>query len=249
MRLPARGGGDDRKVDLWHLVWADEFDGSAGARPDPAVWRAETGGHGWGNNELQGYTADPENASVDGTGSLAIVARRCGGSYTSARLMTKGLFTVRYGVVEARIRWPGGRGVWPCFWMLGQDIDAVGWPRCGEIDIAECFGTGEQQVRGTVHGPGYSGDGGVSGACSLEGDGFHLYAVHWTPDRIIWYADGQPYHVLTRKDLPGPWVFDHDFYLLLNVAVGGRYSVTPPEDERFPRTMLVDYVRVYQRSP
>jgi beta-glucanase (GH16 family) len=241
------------------LVWADEFDGPAGAPPDPRTWQPETGGHGWGNAELQYYTGDASNAALDGAGHLAITVRRAdpelaaarydGCRYTSARLITKDLKSFRYGLIEASIKVSGGRGIWPAFWLLGTDIDQAGWPGCGEIDVMEDFGTGPAVVHGTVHGPGYSGDGGISGALDtgapLAGD-FHVYAVDWEPDRIRWYFDETCYHAVTPAALHGnPWVFDHDFYLLLNVAAGGTASVTPDDSTPFPQAMLVDYIRVY----
>jgi beta-glucanase (GH16 family) len=231
------------------LVWADEFDGPAGAPPDPRTWRPETGGHGWGNAELQYYTAETANAALDGAGHLAIRARHDNRHYTSARLITKNLRSVRYGAIEASIKLPGGRGIWPAFWLLGNDIDDVGWPSCGEIDVMENFGTDPAAVHGAVHGPGYYGDTGIGGeldaGAPLAAD-FHAYAVHWEPDRIRWFFDGTCYHTVTPASLRGnPWVFDHDCYLLLNVAVGGTASVPPDGSTPFPQTMLVDYVCVY----
>jgi beta-glucanase (GH16 family) len=243
----------------WSLVWSDEFDGAAGSPADPAIWRPEVGGHGWGNRELQYYTDSVENAALDGAGNLAIVARwaepeqrdhRFGGCpYTSARLITKDRFAFSYGLVQARIQQPRGRGVWPAFWMLGQNIDHVGWPQCGEIDVMENFGKDPAVVHGTVHGPGYSGASGVTAAYDTGmslADEFHLYAVVWEPDRIDWYLDDELYGTVTPGDLRGkPWVFDHEFFLLLNVAVGGTFSVTPDSSVAFPQTMLIDYIRVY----
>jgi len=236
------------------LRWSDEFEGPAGSPPDRRIWQPETGGHGWGNAELQYYTDSTANAALDGTGNLAIMVRQAdpgeygGCAYTSARLISRDRMTVRYGLVEARIQVPSALGVWSACWMLGQDIDAVGWPRCGEIDVMEHFGTGPAVVQGTAHGPGFSGGQGIAGSCevgpSLDGD-FHTYAVSWEPDRIRWYADGALYHAVTPADLRGrPWVFDHDFYVLLNVAVGGTASRRPDSPVSFPQTMLVDYVRV-----
>jgi beta-glucanase (GH16 family) len=229
------------------VVWADDFDGPAGAPVDAAAWGFEVGGNGWGNEELQVYTAGTANAALDGAGCLAITARRePDGGYTSARLVTKGRMTVRHGLVTARVKVPGGRGIWPAFWMLGADIDTAGWPACGEIDVMECFGTDPRTVQGTVHGPGYAGRDGVSGrhhAAADLADDFHDYAVRWEPESVTWLFDGTPYHRVTPADLPGPWRFEHDFYLLLNVAVGGSFSV-PPDATDFPRTMLVDSVTV-----
>ena len=240
------------------LAWSDEFDGPAGSPPDPGTWRPETGGHGWGNAELQYYTGGAENARLDGAGHLVVTARRLdpearrrygGCGYSSARLITKDSVTLRYGVVRARMRLPGGRGIWPAFWMLGRDIGEVGWPRCGEIDVMENFGRDPALVQGAVHGPGYSGAAGITAtrrAGSSLSDGFHVYSVVWEPGRIRWYLDDQRYGEVTADDLHGrPWVFDHDFFLLLNVAVGGTAAPVPDRSVTFPRQMLIDYVRVY----
>ena len=147
----------------WSLVWSDEFVGAAGSPVNPAVWQPEVGGHGWGNKELQYYTDSTENAALDGAGNLAITVRRpdpqlaqrrfSGCRYTSARLTTKDRVFFAYSMVQARIRLPEGRGIWPAFWMLGQNIDEVGWPACGEIDVMENFGKDPAVVHGTVHGP------------------------------------------------------------------------------------------------
>jgi beta-glucanase (GH16 family) len=257
---------DDRRLeDLpgWSLAWSDEFDGAAGSPVDPVSWRPEVGGDGWGNQELQYYTNSSDNAALDGAGNLVITVRRTdlqlrdrrfgGCPYSSARLVTKDRVSFAYGLVKARIRLPKGRGIWPAFWMLGRNIDQVGWPHCGEIDVMENFGKDPTVVHGTVHGPGYAGAAGITasyrGDASLADD-FHLYAVRWEPERIRWYLDDQLYATVTPDDLQGnPWVFDHDFFLLLNVAVGGTFSVSPDPSATFPQIMLVDYVRVFARSP
>jgi beta-glucanase (GH16 family) len=239
------------------LAWSDEFDGPAGSPPVPGAWQHQTGGHGWGNQELQYYTAGTENASLDGAGNLAIVVQRLaeqdrgrygGCAYTSARLTTKGRLAVRYGVVQARMRLPPGQGMWPAFWMMGQDFDAAGWPRCGEIDVMENFGTDPRMVSGAAHGPGYTGadlTASLRARASLA-DGFHVYSVVWEPGRIRWYLDQRRYATVTPADLGGrPWVFDHGFFLLLNVAVGGTPSAAPGPSVTFPQRLLVDYVRVY----
>ena len=243
----------------WSLAWAEEFNGPAGAPPDPRTWRPETGGNGWGNAELQYYTSEPANAALDGAGHLAITVARPdpqlartryeGCPYTSARLITKDLRAFRYGLIQARIRLPSGRGIWPACWMLGTDIDTAGWPGCGEIDLMENFGIKPSVVHGTVHGPGYSGEGGITASFDNGpplAAGFHVYSVCWEPDRIRWYADQTLYHTVTPADLSGrPWVFDHDFYLLVNAAVGGRPSQDPGPSTAFPQAMLIDYIRVY----
>lgn len=241
------------------LAWSDEFDGAAGSPADPGTWRAETGGGGWGNEELQYYTDGSENACHDGAGHLAIVVQRPGphvrdGRYggrrfTSARLISKNRVALRYGLVQARIRIPHGRGMWPGFWMLGQDIDEAGWPQCGEIDVMENFGDDPSVVHGTVHGPGYSDRAGITAShhagVSLADD-FHVYSAAWEPAGIRWYLDDRLYATVTPGDLLGhPWVFDHDFFLLVNVAVGGTRSESPGHCVTFPQTMLIDYIRLY----
>jgi beta-glucanase (GH16 family) len=240
----------------WSLLWSDEFDGPAGAPADPASWQPETGGNGWGNDELQCYT-DGENVSLDGRGNLAIAVRRAepllhGCAFTSARLITKRRVSFTYGLVEVRMRLAAGRGIWPAVWMLGEDIDEMGWPLCGEIDVMEHFGTGSPVIHGTVHGPGYSGTEGISArrdaGLSLADD-FHVYSVDWEPERIRWYLDGELYGTVMPGDLGGnAWVFDKDFFLLVNVAVGGALSEAPDSSAPFPQTVLIDYVRVSART-
>jgi beta-glucanase (GH16 family) len=252
------GNGLEGEFAGYSLVWSDEFDGAAGSPPDPRFWEPETGGHGWGNQELQYYTDSTGNAALDGAGHLAIVARQAdpqaagrdgGRAYTSARLISKDRVSFRYGLVQARIKIPVARGIWPGFWMLGQDFDRTGWPGCGEIDVMEYFGTGRRVIQGAVHGPGYSGALGIAASrrmgSSLEKD-FCVYSVSWEPARIRWFVNGRHYHTVTPADLRGkPWVFDHDFFLLVNAAVGGIASQPPDRSTRFPQTMLIDYIRHY----
>ena len=155
-----------------------------------------------------------------------------------------------YGRVEARLWLPYGQGIWPAFWMLGANFDQAGWPTAGEIDIMENVGFEPQTVHGTIHGPGYSGGSGIGGGTSLDAplsDGFHVYAIDWDPNVIRWYVDGELYNTVSINDVGRrEWVFDHDFFLLLNVAVGGYWPGFPDETTVFPQTMRVDYVRVYQ---
>jgi beta-glucanase (GH16 family) len=246
----------------WNIVWSDEFNGADNSAPDPAKWVLETGGNGWGNNELEYYTARPDNARIQ-NGSLVITAidERYTGpdgvtrDYTSARLKTQGTFALAYGKFEARIRVPQGQGIWPAFWMLGNDITALGWPRCGEIDIMEHIGREPSTVHGTIHGPRYSGAKAIGAAHNLPGgqrfaDAFHLFAVEWEPNVIRWYVDDVLFATKTPADLPkdAKWVYDHPFFLLLNVAVGGNWPGSPDRTTVFPQTMLVDYVRVYKRG-
>lgn len=244
----------------WNLIWSDEFDGEAGTPINSRYWSNDIGGHGWGNNELQYYTTRSENASLDGNGNLAIVAReenplnyncRYGACrYTSARILTQGKFEFTYGRVEARLQIPYGQGIWPAFWMLGANFNTVGWPGSGEIDIMENVGHEPRTTHGTIHGPGYSGANGIGGSnhgSAPFADDFHVYAIEWDPNVIRWYVDGELFNTITVNHLRGrPWVYDHDFFLILNVAVGGNWPGSPDETTVFPQTMLVDYVRVYQ---
>ncbi len=248
----------------WTLAWSDEFDGAAGTLVDGTKWVADTGGQGWGNRERQYYTTRPENASLDGAGHLVITARaepagspyrcwygRC--QYTSARLTTRGRLEPTYGRVEARIRLPRGQGLWPAFWLLGADYDGTNWPRCGEIDVMESVGHEPQVIFGTMHGPGYSGGNGLGGTYALANgtfaDDFHVFAAEWTPGQVRWLVDDREYRRLTPADLPvgAPWVFDHPFFAILDVAVGGLRPGDPDLTTAFPQQMLVDYVRVYRQ--
>lgn len=246
----------------WTLVWNDEFEGPAGASVDRTRWTFDVGGGGWGNQELESYTDRPRNARLAGNGILVIDVLReshvgpdgIARDYTSARLKTQGLFSQAYGRFEARLKLPQGRGIWPAFWMLGADITSVGWPACGEIDVMENVGHEPGVTHGTLHGPGYSGASGVGGRFTLPAgrrfaDDFHVFAVEWEPAALRFYVDGQLYQTRTPADLPpgGRWVFDHPFFLLLNVAVGGHWPGPPDETTVFPQQMLVDYVRVYRR--
>jgi len=242
------------------LVWSDEFTGPSGALVDAGRWVAETGGHGWGNNELEFYTDRARNASLDGEGNLVIQALRerfeGGGltrEYTSARLKTQGRFEQAYGRFEARIQIPRGQGIWPAFWMLGNDIPTAGWPRCGEIDVMENIGREPSTVHGSMHGPGFSGGASLTGGYTLPGgaafaDAFHVFAVEWEPGVVRFYVDGNLYQTRTPADLKAgqAWVFDHPFFILLNVAVGGSWPGSPDATSVFPQTMRVDYVRVYR---
>lgn len=235
----------------WVLDWSDEFDGS---KLDSTKWVAEAGGHGWGNHELQHYTGRKENLRVAG-GMLIIEARKekfDNSAYTSARIKTAGLFERQYGRFEARIKLPRGQGIWPAFWMLGADIATTGWPRSGEIDIMENIGKEPSLIHGTLHGPGYSGADGFGKPSALASgsfaDGFHVYAVEWQRGEIRWYRDDILYHTARPGMVKGDWVFDHPFFVLLNLAVGGDWPGNPDASTVLPQQMLVDYVRVYRRN-
>ena len=243
----------------WTLIWSDEFNGPDGSAPDPAKWKYDLGGKGWGNNELETYTDRPINVEQK-DGNLVITARKesytgtdgIPRDYTSARIKTAGLFDHAHGRFEARIKIPHGQGMWPAFWLLGNDIGTIGWPGSGEIDIMENIGKEPSIVHGTIHGPGYSGEKGPSSAFLLSNsdsfaDDFHLYAVEWEPNQIRFYVDENLYATRTPADLPSgtKWVYDHPFFIILNLAVGGGWPGNPDNTTAFPQRMLVDYVRVY----
>jgi beta-glucanase (GH16 family) len=251
----------------WKLVWSDEFNNKAGTAVNPNVWGQEVGDGtvngiaGWGNSELEYYSGGTDNAVIDGQGNLQISAEEADGSltcyygpceYTSARLLTKERFEVAYGRIEARLKVPAGAGLWPAFWALGTDIDQVGWPQTGEIDIMEFVGREPNKIFGTLHGPGYSGGQSYGASYDLGvpvSDDFHVFAVEWQPDRIVWTIDGIQYFSATPDDpfLQGKqWVFNHPFFLLLNLAVGGNFGGPVGDDTVFPALYSVDYVRLYQ---
>lgn len=237
-----------------NLVFADEFD--VNGAPNPDVWAFDlgTGTNGWGNNELQNYTNRPENVVVQ-NGYLIITARQeqyQGSAFTSARIKTQNLFSQKYGRFEARVKLPLGKGLWPAFWMLGSNFNEVGWPQCGEIDIMEYLGNKPTEVFGTIHGPGFAGAESISKFYSLPtgrfDTDFHVFGVEWTENHINWYVDDVLYSQKTRKQVEeegGQWVFNNDFFMILNIAVGGNLPGSPDTNTMFPQRMLVDYVRVY----
>jgi beta-glucanase (GH16 family) len=243
----------------WRLTWSDEFNGPNGSSPDPAKWVSETGGKGYGNNELETYTTRPINAHQQ-DGHLVITARKedltgpdgIPRHYTSARLNTHGHFSQAYGRFEARMKLPTGKGIWPAFWLLGDDIDTNPWPKCGEIDIIENIGD-PSTIYSTLHGPGYSGDHAISAKFPLRAGesvttGYHLYSVEWSPNDIKFFFDDHLIAHRTPADLPAGahWAFDHPFFIIFDLAVGGAWPGNPDETTTFPQQMLVDYVRVYE---
>ena len=235
-----------------NLVMSDEF--NVDGAPNPNLWSYNigTGSNGWGNNELQYYTNRPENIKVE-NGFLKITARReqyMGEAFTSARILTKGKFETKYGRIEARIKLPRGKGLWPAFWMLGSNSDTAIWPQCGEIDIMEYLGSSPTKVFGTVHGPGYSGCNAITKTYALPNSrfdtDFHIFGVEWDENYINFYVDDVLYNQITPSEVTGDWVFNNPFYIILNMAVGGNYPGAPNSETPFPQEMLVDYVRVYQ---
>jgi beta-glucanase (GH16 family) len=253
-------------VVAWTRLWADEFDGPAGARADSTKWRYETGDGctericGWGNDEKQYYTDAPENVALNGQGQLMIVARRAPAGlacyygpcrYTSAKVSTRGKILAPPGRVEARIALPAGQGLWSAFWMLGHGYPATPWPACGELDIMENRGSDPTTTSSALHGPGYAGTTPFAhanrlarGAVSGE---FHVFAVEWDSLRVRFFVDDVVHYTITRNEIEqfGRPVLDQPFFLILNLAVGGTFDDDPQSDAIFPATMLVDYVRVY----
>ncbi|WP_222852928.1 carbohydrate-binding protein [Massilia genomosp. 1] len=234
--------------DGWTLAWADEFNGTS---LDTSKWNIEVNGDGGGNNELQYYTARPENIRVTG-GELVIQARKeayMGKQYTSGRITTQDKASWQYGRIEARMKIPTGKGTWPAFWMLGNSINSARWPASGEIDIMEHINS-EAVTHGTIHwsdqNNAYANYGGPSG--NLDFSQYHVYAVEWDTSMIRWYVDGNKFHeVNIAGGINGTSEFHAPFFLLFNLAVGGNWPGSPDGSTAFPNQMQVDYVRVYRR--
>lgn len=247
------------------LVWSDEFSGSANQPPNPSTWSPEIGGgnHGWGNQQMEYDTNS--NAYQDGKGNLILEARKenpanyqCWyGSclYTSTRMNTNTHFSIEYGRIEARIKVSKGQGLWPAFWLLGTNINTVGWPACGEIDVMESVGSVPNTIYGTIHGPNLSGSGtyGFGGTSTLPSgyfaDDYHIFAVQWDSSQVAFFMDNVNYSTITKTNAiqrNGQWVFDHPFYLILDNAVGGSWPKNPDTTTVLPQKMYIDYVRVYQ---
>jgi len=236
----------------WQLTWSDDFEGAAGQMPDAAKWGFDlgTGQDGWGNQELQSYTNNPANVSLDGQGNLVITAIQSGNSFTSARVKTQGLFSQQYGRFEARLKTPYGPGIWPAFWMLGDNVATAGWPQCGEIDIMELRGQEPHIIHGSLHGPGYSGGNAITKSFALMNARFdtdyHIFAVEWDEDKIDYFVNDYLYQRIQKSDVKGEWVYDQPFFIILNMAVGGSYVGFPLPQTPFPQKMIIDYVRVYK---
>lgn len=249
----------------WQLVWSDEFAGPAGSAPDPSKWAPFVRGCNY-NDEMQFYTDRPENLFVDGAGNLVIraVSERYDDNhaFTSGRLETLGSMEQQYGAFEARIKLPRGKGLWPAFWLLGNDYKTRGWPYSGEVDILEMAGSDPYSVSSALHVLGYCGGGDtdlcdhvpVSRSRELPGgasyaDDFHTFRFEWGNDGLRWLIDGVSYHERSKENLAKighPWPFDHPFFMILNVAVGGKFDGNPDSTTVFPQEMVVDYVRIYQ---
>ncbi|MGC8595573.1 MAG: glycoside hydrolase family 16 protein [Candidatus Kryptoniota bacterium] len=227
----------------WTLVWHDEFDSKS---IDLSKWSYEVGGNGWGNNELEYYTARQNNAYVD-SGCLVIRALKenySGNSYTSARLITKNKGDWLYGRIEVRAKLPYGKGIWPAIWMMPTDSYYGGWPLSGEIDIMELLGDKPNKIYGTIHFG--QTDQQRQGSYTLPkgsfSDNFHLFAVEWDSTSISWFVDSLMFF---KTYISAP--FDKRFYLILNVAIGGNWPGYPDYRTEFPQEMVIDYVRVYKK--
>ncbi|HWZ14718.1 MAG TPA: glycoside hydrolase family 16 protein [Mucilaginibacter sp.] len=226
----------------YQLVWSDEFNGTS---VNTSNWKFETGGGGWGNNELEYYQA--ANATV-ANGYLSITAKKQqvgSNQYTSARMKTQGLQQFTYGRVEARIKMPVVKGLWPAFWMLGTNITTVGWPKCGEIDIMEHINT-DSLNHGTIHWYN-NGNASYGGQVTTSPSQFHVYDVTWTPTAINWDIDGVQYFTANiANGINGTGCFQNPFFIILNLAVGGNWPGNTIDTSKLPASMVVDYVRVYQ---
>ena len=240
------------------LLWSQEFNEKSGSRPDPKYWNYDLGdGRGWGNRELQLYTN--VNAKTNGRGALAITVLQispkkkqiCYYGYcewSSARITTKNKVWIKYGTIEARIQMPAGKGSWPAFWMLGQNIDEVSWPNSGEIDITEGLGRTPFLVYATIHGPGYFGGSSI-GVRHLNpkklSDGFHTYGINWSENAIEWTFDGEVIFKQSKDSIaPRAWVFNQPFSLILNVAMGGEFGGEIGKDSKSGLQMKVNWIRV-----
>ncbi len=237
-------------------LWQVEFNGKAGQAPSSKFFKFNTGGGGWGNSEEQFYVNTRKTSATDGNGKMVFTASKISYDlpssdkyfpykYKSARIYTNGKVSFKYGRMEARIKLPPGVGTWPAFWMLGTDIGNNTWPDCGEIDIMEAKGSLPYTTFGTIHGPGYSGGGGISGGTTLQTpltEEYHVYAINWKPNSIEWYIDDQLYHSITKDQVANEWVFNKRFFLILNLAMGGLFTgeIDPSIEET---KMYIDWIR------
>lgn len=243
---PVGNAGSTTKAngDSLKLVWSDEFDKDGS--PDSTKWGYDLGAGGWGNNEAEYYTSREKNAEVkNGLLNINLIKEPYNGSaYTSARLLTKNKFSFTYGTVKVRAKLPSGGGTWPAIWMLGNDPGNIGWPGMGEIDIMEHLGNKMNTIYGTLHYPGRSGDhaDGATRAIENASTAFHIYQVDWSASVINISVDGQVIHSVSNSNkLP----FNHDFFIILNVAMGGNFGGAI-DAAVSQASMQVDYVRVYQ---
>lgn len=253
--ITAEGYATPDEYDGMDLIWSDEFDGSI---LNESYWNYEIGNGdwGWGNNELEYYRK--ENTSIiDGNLVITAVPESFGGfQYTSSRLTTKDKFEFQYGRVDIRAILPEGQGIWPALWMLGENISSVGWPSCGEIDIMELVGHQPSTVHATVHHPNANGDHLFKGeSTTLSGnnkfsDEYHVFSLIWQEDKMEFMLDDNIYYTATPSSLgsQNPYPFNHPFFFIFNVAVGGNWPGSPNASTQFPQQMIVDYIRVFQQN-
>lgn len=251
--IPTTGYDAPASYDGYTLTWADEFNEET---LNETFWNVQLGDGcpdlcGWGNAELQYYT--DENITFT-EGNMVITAKkesRGSKAYTSSRINTEGKFTTKYGRIDVRAVSPGGKGIWPAVWMLGENIREVGWPKCGEIDIMEVKGSNTSEVLGTVHwdnANSYANYGGSKSDPSISLSGqYYVYSITWDEQFIRWYLNGEEFHVIdiTPAELDE---FQKDFHLLINLAVGGNFDGDPDVLTKFPQHLIVDYIRVYQKN-
>jgi beta-glucanase (GH16 family) len=227
----------------WVLVWNDEFDAPT---LDITKWTNDVGGNGWGNNEAQYYTNGSNLSFANGLATITAKQEQFSSNqYTSAKIISKNLFDIKYGKIEGRMKCPMGQGLWPAFWMLGSNIDAVSWPQCGEIDIMEHINN-ETKIHGTAHWNNVSHQY-LGGIINNDPTAFHTYSITWDSLAIKWYMDDQLYYLLNiQNNVNGTEEFHEKFYLLLNLAVGGDWPGYPINTTVFPAEFVIDYVRVYK---
>lgn len=254
--IPSGGYQSPTSYDGYTLKWADEFDGES---LNLADWTFEIGDGcpnncGWGNNELQYYRED-NTSIVDGKLVITAKEQKFGDrDYTSSRIVTKGKQQFKFGRIDIRAALPKGQGIWPALWMLGSNIDAVGWPACGEIDIMELTGDLPNRILGTIHyGANLSQHQFNSGTKYLDGqetfqDEFHVFSINWENNLIEFLLDGEVYYTITPATLNGaPYPFNKNQFFIFNVAVGGNFPGSPDSSTPFPQHMIVDYIRVFQK--
>ncbi|MEO6132663.1 MAG: family 16 glycosylhydrolase [Saprospiraceae bacterium] len=256
LTIPSGGPSSPDHYDGYNLVWRDEF---AGDVLNSADWSFENGNGcpnncGWGNNESEYYR--PDNISLV-NGFLVITAKKQqyeGFEYTSSKIVTKGKQQFKFGRIDMRAALPEGKGIWPALWMLGSNIDAVGWPACGEFDIMELTGDVPNRVVGTVHygsdlaNHHYNSVSKFAGSNDSYQEKFHVYSLNWENNLVQFLVDDEIYSTIRPADLNGqPWPFNKFFYFIFNVAVGGVWPGQPDSSTKFPQYMIVDYVRVFQK--
>ncbi len=250
------GSGYDTSKDHYGytLAWDEEFDGES---LDADCYNFEIGDGcpnlcGWGNNELQQYTDLPENVKLEDSKLIITADRQGPGTFNSARIQTKGKKEFMFGRIDIRAKLPKGQGIWPAIWMLGSNIDEVGWPVCGEIDIMELVGDKPKTSHGTAHwgapGDGFSTFAGAAFDIDEDfSDNFHVFSLVWEFNELIWYVDETKFHKITINEMRGkPYPFNQEFFFIFNIAVGGNWPGNPDDTTVFPQAMEIDYIRVFQ---